>query len=51
MNFRFFNVTNSEEIKRGNKPTVQEIGPYVYREVRRKEDVFEVDGEYLQYGQ
>ena len=50
MNFRFFNVTNSEEVKAGKKPIVKEVGPYVYREVRRKENVLEVDEDKVKYG-
>ena len=49
MNFRFFNVENPQEIKKGIKPKVREIGPYVYRETRRKENILELDGEHLQY--
>ena len=50
MNFRFFNVTNIDEMKNGAKPIVAEMGPYLYREVRRKENILEIDGEHLQYG-
>jgi hypothetical protein len=50
MTFRIFNVTNPTEIKNGKKPDVKEVGPYVYREVRRKEDVNEVDGDKINYG-
>ena len=49
MNFMFFNVTNPEEMKMGEKPIVNEVGPYVYREVRKKKHVTEVDGELLRY--
>ena len=50
MSFRLFNVTNPEDIKKGQKPSVQELGPYVYREVRRKENILEVDRDKLNYG-
>ena len=50
MNFRFFNVTNADKIKAGEKPKVQEVGPYVYREVRRKQNVLEVDEDKIKYG-
>ncbi|XP_072261661.1 lysosome membrane protein 2 [Pyxicephalus adspersus] len=39
MTFYFFNVTNPLEIMEGEKPVVDEIGPYVYREYRPKENV------------
>ena len=51
MSFRFFNVENKEEMQiNGTKPVVAEMGPYLYREVRRKENILEIDGEHLQYG-
>lgn len=50
MNFRFFNVTNVADVKSGQKPILKEVGPYVYREVRRKESVNEVDRDKLNYG-
>ena len=37
-------------IKIGAKPIVNEVGPYVYREVRIKEDILEVDRDKIKYG-
>lgn len=37
--FYFFNVTNPEEILKGEKPRLEEVGPYTYREVRDKGDI------------
>ena len=51
MQFRFFNVTNPEAIKSGAVPEVKEVGPYVYVETRRKEDVFEVGNDQINYAQ
>jgi hypothetical protein len=33
----FFNITNLEEVRVGQKPRLQEVGPYVYRVWRVKE--------------
>jgi hypothetical protein len=50
--FRFFTVTNPDEVtKNGAKPNLTEVGPYAYKEVRRKEDIFEVDNDKIQFGQ
>nr|XP_020757015.1 scavenger receptor class B member 1 [Odocoileus virginianus texanus] len=35
----FFNILNPEEIIQGQKPQVQERGPYVYREFRHKTNI------------
>ncbi len=50
MTFHFFNITNPDEFRNGAKPIVAEIGPHVYREVRRKENIQEVNGDMLKYG-
>jgi lysosome membrane protein 2 len=37
LDFHFFNVTNSiDVVQKNSKPIVQQIGPYVYREIRDK---------------
>ena len=51
MQFRFFNVTNPDKIKEGEKPIVNEVGPYVYVETRRKEDIFAVGNDQINYAQ
>ncbi|XP_050300236.1 sensory neuron membrane protein 1-like [Anthonomus grandis grandis] len=45
LNFKlyFFNVTNPQEIQNGEKPIVNEVGPYWYDEFKEKVDV--VDNE------
>ena len=48
---RFFNVSNPEEVKNGGKPDLKEVGPYAYLEVRRKENIFEIDTDKIQFGQ
>ncbi|XP_069353221.1 scavenger receptor class B member 1 isoform X9 [Eulemur rufifrons] len=35
----FFNVLNPDEVLKGKKPQVQELGPYVYREFRHKTNI------------
>ncbi|XP_038139578.1 lysosome membrane protein 2c [Cyprinodon tularosa] len=39
MQFYFFNLTNPEEVLKGERPAVMEIGPYTYREHRPMEEV------------
>ena len=47
-----FNVNNPEDIKKGAKPNISEIGPFVYEEYREKVEI-ETDGDcsikYAQY--
>ncbi|XP_018016598.1 lysosome membrane protein 2 [Hyalella azteca] len=38
--FYFFNVTNKDEILRGFKPMVVEVGPFFYYEFSEKTDIF-----------
>uniref|UniRef100_A0A8C9DUD0 Scavenger receptor class B member 1 n=1 Tax=Prolemur simus TaxID=1328070 RepID=A0A8C9DUD0_PROSS len=35
----FFNVLNPDKVLKGEKPQVQELGPYVYREFRHKTNI------------
>ncbi|CAG7833577.1 unnamed protein product [Allacma fusca] len=39
LKFYIFNVTNPLEVERGEKPRLQQVGPYSYREKRRKVDL------------
>lgn len=40
MRIRFFNWTNPQDLRvKGQKPILEEVGPYVFREVRQKADV------------
>merc|ERR1719348_928830 len=55
MKFTFFNVSNTEEVRAGTaKPQVNEVGPFIYREHRRKDDITTEDelisfGSYIAY--
>ncbi|KAK4321852.1 hypothetical protein Pmani_007372 [Petrolisthes manimaculis] len=39
LKFHVFNVTNPEEVKDGWNPIVTELGPYVWREYHKKENI------------
>lgn len=48
----FWNVTNVAEVQAGGKPRVQEIGPYIYSQYRRKHNIqFADDRETVTYTQ
>nr|BCX55332.1 sensory neuron membrane protein 2 [Plautia stali] len=44
-----FNVTNPDEVSRGMQPIVQELGPYVYDEYRRKVDIEFTEDDTISY--
>ncbi|KAH9495206.1 Lysosome membrane protein 2 [Bulinus truncatus] len=44
-----FNITNHEEVINGNKPNVQQHGPYTYREHRTKVNISYFDNGTLNY--
>lgn len=47
-----FNVTNPAEIQQGGQPRVEEIGPYIYTQQRRKYNIrFSRDNEQVSYYQ
>jgi len=55
MKFTFFNVSNTADVKAGvAKPIVTEVGPFAYREVRKKENILTIQdeisfGSYIHY--
>ncbi|TSM28082.1 Electrogenic sodium bicarbonate cotransporter 4 [Bagarius yarrelli] len=49
MSVYFFNVLNPEEILAGEKPTVEQRGPYVYREKRWKDNITFHDNKTVSY--
>jgi len=51
MDFHFFNVENAEGIKKGDKPKLKEIGPYVYKEIREKRNVTNVSEDLIYYNE
>ena len=52
MNFHFFNVTNVDEVLAGEKPVLEEQGPYVYREKREKVNIeFNEDNSEVSYNE
>lgn len=47
-NFRFFNITNPDEIIKGAKPILKELGPYEYQKVKWYENLgWEDDEKYI----
>lgn len=44
-------MDNPDEIKNGSKPKVIEVGPYVYKEVRKKQNIVPLGDDTLAYGQ
>lgn len=52
MKLYIFNVTNKEEIMKGAKPKLQELGPYVYKQHRHKVDIkYDEQADTLSYRQ
>ncbi|XP_015221424.1 scavenger receptor class B member 1 isoform X2 [Lepisosteus oculatus] len=49
MSVYFFHILNPEEILRGEKPMVEQRGPYVYREYRQKHNITFHDNKTVSY--
>ncbi|CAL8141657.1 unnamed protein product [Orchesella dallaii] len=47
--YYMYNITNPDVVEAGGKPSLEEVGPYVYRETRRKFDVEKVSDSVLKY--
>ena len=52
MSFMMYNVDNPEEIVNGSKPKLTEVGPFVYRETREKQNLhYSADDCSIKFGQ
>ena len=49
--YYFFHVNNPQEILQGGTPNLTEVGPYVYQETRKKQNVVPLGDDELLYGQ
>ncbi|KAK7114450.1 hypothetical protein V1264_000508 [Littorina saxatilis] len=51
MQFYMFNLSNQDEVKQGGRPVVYQVGPYTYREKRKKFDIVFNDNGTVTYRQ
>lgn len=51
MQFYLFNLSNPIEVKKGQKPSVFQVGPYTYREKRKKFDIVFNENKTVSYKQ
>ena len=49
MKLRLLTVSNPDEVSKGAKPQLKELGPFAYRETREKRNILEVDGDKIHY--
>ena len=49
--FYFFHIENPDEIRKGGKPKVQEIGPFVHETKVIKKDIVFLGNDEISYGQ
>ena len=49
MKFYLFNIENPDVIKNGGRAKVREVGPFVYREIRQKQNLKRINDE-ITYG-